>query len=235
MKVDLSLYVLIDPAQARGRPLADIAAAAVRGGATLIQLRDKTGSTPELVRAARAIKAALAGTGVPLLINDRVDVALTAKADGVHLGREDISVPEARRLLGPGAIVGATVRGEADIAALAPEATDYVCIGGIFTTTSKNNPDAPVGLAGLARLALKVREAAPGIPVGAIAGINEANAGAVINAGAEGVAVVSAVVSAPDPEAAASRIRRVVDAELAKREQVMRSFETLSGKARTPS
>src|SRR5690606_21631927 len=115
MKVDLSLYVLVDPAQSRGRPLAEAAAAAARGGATLIQLRDKTGSTRALVDAARSIRAALAGTGVPLLVNDRVDVALAAEADGVHLGREDMAVPDARRLLGPDAIIGATVRSEADI------------------------------------------------------------------------------------------------------------------------
>ncbi len=235
MKVDLSLYVLVDPAQARGRPLGEIAAAAVRGGATLIQLRDKTGTTRELVDAARAIKSALAGSGVPLLVNDRVDVALAAGADGVHLGREDMEPRAARKLLGPEAIVGATVRSEADVAALAPEATDYACIGGVFATSSKNNPDSPIGLAGLVRLAVKVRDAAPGIPVGAIAGISESNAGSVINAGADGVAIVSAIVAAADPEAAARRVRGVIDAELMKRKLILLEFEKLSGKSRKSS
>jgi thiamine-phosphate pyrophosphorylase len=235
MKVDLSLYVLIDPAQARGRPLPEIAAAAVRGGATLIQLRDKTGTTRDMIDSARAIKTALAGSGVPLLVNDRVDVALAAEADGVHLGREDMDPRTARKLLGPDAIIGATVRSEADVVALAPEAIDYVCIGGVFATASKNNPDAPTGLTGLVRLALRARDTARGIPVGAIAGINESNAGSVINAGADGVAIVSAIAAAADPEATARRIRGVVDAELAKRELVLREFEKLSGKPRQSS
>ena len=228
MKVDLSLYVLVDPAQSRGRPLGEIAAAAVRGGATLIQLRDKTGTTRELVDAARSIKSALSGSGVPLLINDRVDVALAAEADGVHLGREDMEPRAARALLGAQAIIGITVRSEDDVAALVPQVSDYACIGGVFATASKNNPDAPIGLAGLVRLAGRVRDAAPGIPVGAIAGISESTAGSVINAGVDGVAIVSAIVAAADPEAAARRVRGVVDAELAKRELVLREFERLS-------
>jgi len=211
MKVDLTLYVLADPAQARGNPLAEIAAAAARGGATLVQLRNKTGATRELVEQARAIKLALAGTGVPLLVNDRVDVALVAEADGVHLGREDLDARAARQLLGPRAIVGVTVRGDQDVAALAPGAIDYVCIGGVFSTMSKENPDPPIGLAGLSRLARLVRERVPRIPVGAIAGINAANAADVIRAGADGVAVVSAVVAAPDPAQAARELRTIVD------------------------
>lgn len=217
MRVDLSLYVLVDPAQSRGRPLGEIAAAAARGGATLIQLRDKTGTTRELVDAARAIKSALSGSGVPLLINDRVDVALAADADGVHLGREDMEPRAARALLGAQAIIGITVRGEGDIAALVPEVSDYVCIGGVFATSSKNNPDAPVGVEGFARLARLSRAKAPALPVGAIAGINERNAAEVIGAGADGIAVVSAVTSVADPEEAARRLRGIVDAARAGR------------------
>ncbi|HEX5778736.1 MAG TPA: thiamine phosphate synthase [Xanthobacteraceae bacterium] len=217
MRVDLSLYVLVDPAQSRGRPLGEIAAAAARGGATLIQLRDKTGTTRELVDAARAIKSALSGSGVPLLINDRVDVALAADADGVHLGREDMEPRAARALLGAQAIIGITVRGEGDIAALVPEVSDYVCIGGVFATSSKNNPDAPVGVEGFARLARLSRAKAPAQPVGAIAGINERNAAEVIGAGADGIAIVSAVTSAADPEGAARRLRGIVDAARAGR------------------
>lgn len=211
MKVDLTLYVLADPAQARGESLADIAAAAARGGATLIQLRNKTGGTRELVEQARAIKLALAGSGVPLLVNDRVDVALVAEADGVHLGREDLDARAARQLLGPQAIVGATVRGDQDVASLAIEAIDYVCIGGVFATMSKDNPDPPIGLAGLSRLARLVRERAPKIPVGAIAGINAGNAADVIRAGADGIAVVSAVVAAAEPSQAARELRTIVN------------------------
>ena len=211
MSVDLTLYVLVDPARAADRPLDEIAAAAVRGGATLVQLRNKTGETRALVEQARAIKRAIAGTRVPLLVNDRVDVALAAGADGVHLGRDDLDAVTARRLLGPKAIIGVSVRADSDVASLAAGAIDYVCIGGVFVTTSKNNPDAPIGVHGLAHLARLVRERAPGIPIGAIAGIDEGNAAEVMRAGADGIAVVSAVTAASDPEAAARRLRAIVD------------------------
>ncbi|MEX0590056.1 MAG: thiamine phosphate synthase [Xanthobacteraceae bacterium] len=217
MSVDLTLYVLADPARANGRPVAEISAAAARGGATLIQLRDKTGETRALVEQASAIRQALAGSGVPILVNDRVDVALAGGADGVHLGRDDLDPRTARRLLGPRAIIGATVRADTDVAVLAPGAIDYVCIGGVFATTSKDNPDPSIGLQGLARLARLVRERAPGIPVGAIAGIDEGNASEVIRAGVDGIAVVSAVTAAKDVEAAARKLRQIVDAAKAER------------------
>jgi thiamine-phosphate pyrophosphorylase len=204
---DLSLYVLVDPARAGGRPLDQIAAAAARGGTTLIQLRDKTGETRALVEQAIAIKRALAGSRVPLIVNDRVDVALAASADGVHLGRDDLDAVTARRLMGPKAIIGATVRADADVAALTPGSVDYVCVGGVFATTSKDNPDPPIGVSGLAHLVRLARERIPGIPVGA----------EVIKAGADGIAVVSAVTAAEDPENAARKLRAIVDAARPKR------------------
>jgi thiamine-phosphate pyrophosphorylase len=155
---------------------------------------------------------------VPILINDRVDIVLASGANGVHLGRDDLDQRTARRLLGPRAIIGATVRADEDVNALVPGAIDYVCVGGVFATKSKDNPDPPIGLQGLARLARLVRERAPGIPVGAIAGIDESNAGEVIRAGADGIAVISAVTAARDPEAAARALRQIVDAAQAKRE-----------------
>jgi thiamine-phosphate pyrophosphorylase len=217
MKANLTLYFLVDPAQSGGRPLGELAGMAARGGATLIQLRNKTGVTRELVEQARAIKLTLAGRGVPVLVNDRVDVALASVADGVHLGRDDLDPQMARRLLGPKAIIGATVRADIDVAGLMPGIVDYVCIGGVFATSSKDNPDPPIGLDGLSRLARLTRERVPGIPVGAIAGISEKNAADVIAAGADGIAVVSAVTAAPDPEQAARALRALVDAAKAKR------------------
>ena len=215
--LDLSLYVLVDPARAGGRPLDRIAAAAATGGASLVQLRDKSGSTRALLAEARAIKHALAPLRVPLLVNDRVDVALATQADGVHLGRDDMDCVNARRLLGPRAIIGATVRSEADVEALVPGAIDYVCIGGVFATASKDNPNPPVGLEGFSKLARQARARAPGIPVGAIAGIDASNAAEVIRAGADGVALVSAVTAAGDPEAAARDLRALVDRAKAER------------------
>jgi thiamine-phosphate diphosphorylase len=214
--VDLRLYGILDPERGRGRDLAALARAAVAGGCTLLQYRDKHASTRTLVERARAIRTALAGTGVPLLVNDRVDVALAADADGVHVGEDDMHPDNARRLLGPRAIVGLTLKTEAQADALGRIPVDYGCIGGVFATTSKDNPALPVGLDGFARIAARARRGAR-CPIGAIAGIDETNAAGVIGAGADGIAVISAIFSAPDPEAAARRLRAVVDQSLAAR------------------
>src|SRR5690606_33463276 len=141
--------------------LPEQAALAARNGATLIQYRDKTGSSRQMVERGRAIRAALAGTGVPLLVNDRVDVALAIEADGIHIGREDMHPVDARRLLGDGAIIGLTVKDEADADLAASAPIDYACIGGVFTTMSKINPTPPVGLEGLASLVSRMKHARP--------------------------------------------------------------------------
>lgn len=211
---DLSLYVLVDPQAAEGRDLAGIAAAAARGGATLIQYRDKTSPVREMIERARAIGAALAPLHVPLLINDRVDVALASGAAGVHLGQDDMTVADARRLLGPGRIIGLTIKRPADIEAAPFEAIDYVCIGGVFTTRHKENPDPPLGLGGLKQLAGEVRARAPRLPIGAIAGITPDNAASVIAAGVDGIAVIGAVTGAADPQAAAAALRARIAAAL---------------------
>jgi thiamine-phosphate pyrophosphorylase len=216
MKLDISLYVLVDPAVARGKPLAALAAAAARGGATLVQLRDKTGATRRLIDEAIAIKQALHGSSVPLIVNDRADVALAAGADGIHVGRDDLDPATARRLLGPRAIIGVSIKNEADVASLPAGAVDYACIGGVFATASKDNPDPPIGLEGFRRLHELLRARAPQLPIGAIAGIDAENAAAVIGAGAEGIAVISAVIAAGEPEAAARRLRALVDAARSK-------------------
>ena len=218
MKLDISLYVLVDPAVARGKPLAALAAAAAKGGATLVQLRDKMGTTRRLIDEAIAIKQALRGLGVPLIVNDRADVALAAGADGIHVGRDDLDPATARRLLGPRAIIGASIKNEADAAGLPVGAVDYACIGGVFATASKDNPDPPIGLEGFRRLYGLLRARAPQLPIGAIAGIDAENAAAVIGAGAEGIAVISAVIAAGEPEAAARRLRALVDAARSKNE-----------------
>lgn len=214
MRVDIRLYVIVDPAIAQDRDLAELAAQAAAGGATLIQYRDKRVDTSQRVAEARRIRAALAGTGVPLLINDRVDIALAAGADGVHLGQGDMTPADARRLLGAQAIIGRTIKNTADVAALPDEPVDYACIGGVFATASKHNNAAPVGLDGLRHLRNQIRELAPTLPAGAIAGINIRNAADVIRAGADGIAVISAVIAAPDPRKAAADLRHIVDQAL---------------------
>jgi len=214
--VDLRLYGIIDPERTSGRDPVDLVRQAVAGGATLIQYRDKHAEGRRLVELARALKAALEGTGVPLLVNDRIDVALAARADGVHLGQEDMHPGDVRDLLGPHAIIGLTLKTPEQADAMADMPVDYGCIGGVFATMSKNNPSPPIGLDGLARIAARTRLSSTG-PVGAIAGIDASNAEAVIAAGADGIAVISALFMAPDPRAEAERLRGIVDQALTSR------------------
>jgi thiamine-phosphate pyrophosphorylase len=215
--VDLRLYALVDPDHAGGHALFDLATRVVAGGATLVQLRDKAGSTRRMVDEARAILAAIAGTGVPLLVNDRIDVALAANAHGVHIGWDDMKVEDARRLLGPKAIIGLSINSEERARAAPLSMLDYVAVGGVFATSSKDNPNPPKGVAGAKILADILRARAPKLPIGAIAGINETNAGSVIAAGFDGVAVISALSMNTDPEAAARRLRGVIDAAMTAR------------------
>src|ERR1041384_3815935 len=147
--IDVRLNAIVDPERANGRALADLARLVVAGGATLIQLRDKLGSTRRMIEEARAVKAALAGSGAPLVINDRVDVALAAGADGVHVGQEDMGVEDARRLLGEKAIIGLSIKSVAQANAAPLDALDYAGVGGVYATTSKDNPDPPIGVFGL--------------------------------------------------------------------------------------
>ncbi len=217
MSVDLRLYAIVDPERDGGRRLADLARLVAQGGATLVQLRDKHGDTRRQVEEARAVRAALAPLKVPLLVNDRIDVALAAGADGVHVGQDDMPVPDARRLLGQNAVIGLSLKSVAHAQAAPLEHLDYVAIGGVFVTTSKDNPDPPVGLDGLSRIAAAVRARAPHMPIVAIAGIDRSNAAGVIAAGADGVSVISALSMAKDPAAAARDLRAVVDGALARR------------------
>lgn len=216
-QLDLSVYAILDPAHCRGRPLAAIAQDAARGGATLVQLRAKAASTRSLLQAAHDVQRALAPFAVPLLINDRVDVALAAGC-GVHLGAEDMPVGAARGLLGTGAIIGVTVRTVAEVEALSVESVDYASIGGVFATTSKDNREPPIGIDGFSHLRQLLDERAR-LPACAIAGIGHHNAGEVIAAGADGVAVISDIFMADDVAAATQRLRTVVDAALSERSQ----------------
>jgi len=212
--VDVRLNAIVDPERANGRALADLARAVVAGGATLIQLRDKHGSTRRMIEEARAVKAALGGTGVPLVVNDRVDVALVAEADGVHVGQDDMRVEDARRLLGPKAIIGLSIKTVALAQAAPIGLLDYVGVGGVYATTSKDNPNAPIGIAGLATIVAAFRARRRDLPICGIAGIDAGNAAPVIAAGADGIAVISALSMQADPEAAARALRGIVDAAL---------------------
>ena len=217
MPVDLRLCAIVDPEHAGGRSLPDLAKLVAAGGATLVQLRDKKSDTRAMIDSARAVKAALAPFHVPLLINDRVDVALAAGADGVHVGQTDMAPEDARRLLGPEAIIGLSIKSVALAEAAPIELIDYVGIGGVYATTSKDNPNPPIGVDGLRRIVDVFRRRDPKFPSCAIAGINAANAGATIAAGADGVSVISALSLAPDPTVAATTMRALVDKAMLER------------------
>jgi thiamine-phosphate pyrophosphorylase len=208
--VDLRLYVILDPGFAKGRPLDEIARRAIAGGATVLQLRAKDVDTRTLLALTQAVLAIARAAGVPLIVNDRVDVALAAGADGAHVGEQDLPVADARRLLGPDAILGASALSAATALAAARDGADYLGIGDVFGTSSKPDARPPMGLAGLRAVA-----AASTLPAVAIGGIHAANAASTLAMGAVGVSVISAVVSAEDVEAAARTLRRVVDRGLA--------------------
>ena len=212
--VDISLYALIDPERSGGRELPDLTRLVVDGGATLLQLRDKYASTRDMVARARAIRSAVSGRGIPLLINDRVDVALASGAEGVHVGQDDMSVEDARRLLGPKAIIGLSITKMEHVEAAPLDLLDYVCIGAVFATTSKDDAGKPIGLRGLSELARAIRLRNAIIPIGAISGIDHTNTADVIDAGVDGVAVISALSMASDPAVATRELKAVVDEAL---------------------
>ncbi len=216
MNVDLRLYAVIDPAVAGGHTLGDLAGR-IAASATLVQLRDKHGSTRTMVAEARELTVVLAPLDIPLLINDRVDVALAAEADGVHIGQDDMSPADARLLLGRTAIIGLSIKTVEQAQAAELEHLDYVAIGGVFSTTSKDTAAAPIGLDGLRAVVRTIRAREPHFPICAIAGINDGNAAQVIAQGCDGVAVISALSLAADPELAARGLRNVVDVALARR------------------
>jgi len=209
--VDLRLYVITDRVLS-GRSHEAQAEAAIAGGATAIQLRDKTAPARVLVEVGERLAVLCRARGVVFIVNDRADVAMACGADGVHVGEDDLPVAAARRLLGPAKIVGASA-GTVEAARRAEaEGADYLGVGAVFSTGTKADAGEAIGLEALARIARAVR-----IPVVGIGGITVENAAAVIRAGAAGVAVVSAVVAQPDIAAAARALRAQVDGARARR------------------
>jgi thiamine-phosphate pyrophosphorylase len=202
---DLSLYLVTDRGLSRGRSTVDIVRAAVAGGVTCVQLREKSCGTREFVDEARAVRALLAGTGVPLIVNDRIDVALAVGADGVHLGQTDMRIADARRLTGPGMLIGISAECLEDAVRAQAEGADYIGVSPVFSTPTKTDTAPPLGLDGIAAI-----RAAVSLPLVGIGGIGPANAAAVIRAGCDGIAVVSAIVSAADPRKAAAELKTTI-------------------------
>lgn len=205
MKHDFSLYLVTDPQLCGERGVVATVEAAVRGGVSAVQLRDKQASARELVHLSVALLSILKETGIPLLINDRLDVALAAGAGGVHLGQSDLDVTMARRLAGPNFLIGQTVsRAEeiTEVHALPIGTVDYLGIGPIFTTSTKENALNPLGLDAVTQLRRSTH-----LPCIGIGGITLENASSAWSTGLDGLAVVSAICTADDPKIAAEILR----------------------------
>lgn len=204
----LSLYLVTDRNLALGRRLEDVVGEAVRGGVTMVQLREKSCSSREFLELALSLKACLAATGVPLIIDDRVDIALACDADGVHVGQHDLPYDAVRRILGPDKIVGLSVESLDDAVRANDMDVDYIGISPVYSTPTKTDTAPALGLDGVR--AISAVSVHPSVGIG---GINAGNVREIIRAGADGVAVVSAIMSAEDPYAAASVLRSLISEE----------------------
>jgi thiamine-phosphate pyrophosphorylase len=205
--MDYALYLVTDADLSLGRTHVQVVEAAIRGGVTVVQYREKSACTRRMIEEARGLRQLCKAAGVPFIVNDRIDVALAVDADGVHIGQKDMPAPLARRLIGKRRILGVSAATVDQAQKAEEEDADYIGASPIFATPTKPDASAPLGVEGLRALARAVS-----IPVVAIGGINAENAGAIIQAGAAGVAVVSAIVAARDVEAAARALRDAVGA-----------------------
>jgi thiamine-phosphate pyrophosphorylase len=199
--IDYSLYFVTDRGLSGGRPTLEVVRAAVEGGVSCVQLREKACSTAEFIAEAAAIGDFLKSHGVPLIINDRLDVALAVGADGVHLGQKDMPLAMARALVGTRMRIGISAESVQDAVAAVRGGADYVSASPIFATPTKTDTAPALGLEGLRSIRRLVE-----VPLVAIGGLHRGNAGDVIRSGADGVAVVSAIAAAADPAQAAAEI-----------------------------
>jgi thiamine-phosphate pyrophosphorylase len=206
--VDWSLYLVTDRELAGTRPIENIVESAIRGGVSVVQLREKDCSTLEYINLAKKIKKITVSSNVPLIINDRLDVAQAVGADGVHVGQNDMPYREARCILGPDAIIGLTVETPEQAREAESLDTDYLGVSAIFATPTKTDTINEWGIEGLKAL----RKNSGHILI-AIGGLNSQNVQQIIRAGADGIAVVSAICAAPDPDRASRELREIIDAE----------------------
>lgn len=220
---DLSLYLVTDQALCARLGIERVVEEAVAGGVTLVQLRDDETPTAELIDVARALRRLLERHGVPLIVNNRLDVALAARAAGAHVGQSDTPPVTARRRLGRNAILGLSITDPAQLAAVDPAAVDYLGVGPLFATGTKPDAAPPMGTAGLATV-----RRGTSLPLVAIGGIGPGNVAAAIRAGADGVAVVSAICGATDPHLAAARLA----AEIATARRMRRPSRTVASRPR---
>jgi thiamine-phosphate pyrophosphorylase len=206
--MDYSVYLVTAASHSAGRSTPDIVGAAIEGGVDVVQLRDKDTSVRERLSTGREIRELTHEAGVPLIVNDRIDLARAIGADGVHLGDDDLPIEIARDLLGEDAIVGRSVSFVDDARAAADAGADYLGVGAVYATGSKDDIDDEEYEIGPERI-VAIADAVS-IPVVGIGGIDAHNAGPVIEAGADGVAVITAITTADDPEAATRTLGGVV-------------------------
>ncbi len=204
--IDYSLYLVTDRGLARGRTNLEIVTAAVYGGATVVQLREKDCATREFIEQALNIQAFLKARCVPLIINDRLDVAQAVKADGVHLGQTDMPLEMAKDILGDSMIIGISAESLQDAINAEKGGADYLGVSPIYATPTKTDTAPPLGLEGLRKIRKAVR-----LPLVGIGGLNKDNSADVIRNGADGAAVVSAIVAADDPETAARELKHLIE------------------------
>ena len=203
------LHILTDSAIQSRFGHVELAELAIRGGADMIQFRQKTGTTQELIAEAKRVRALCRRLGVPLIVNDRIDVAIAADADGVHLGRDDFPIRLARRILGPHRIIGGSAGSIEEAQAAYDEGADYLGCGPVHATATKPDAGPAAGVDLVSAIARAIS-----LPVVAIGGITEADVEPLLRAGAHGIAVISAVCVSPDPEGATRALRSRIDTRI---------------------
>jgi len=204
-RLDLSVYLITDRTLCGARGVLDTVREAIAGGVSIVQLRDPEAKTRALVEEARALVALLRPAKIPLIVNDRVDVALAADADGVHVGQKDMMVADVRRLIGRSRILGLSITSEADLDKADLDGIDYLGVGPIYASATKPDAAPPMAIGGLRAVAER-----SSLPIVAIGGLHAGNAEEAIAAGALGIAVVSAICAAPDALVAAAELAKVV-------------------------
>ena len=205
-QIDLSLYLITDQRLSKGRDQLELIAAAIRGGVTAVQLRDKELSTQDQYEFGLRLRALTRRSGIALICNDRVDLAIAIDADGVHLGQDDLPPRVARDLLGPERLIGVSTGNPTEFELFRRVSADYLGVGPFALTGSKSDAGAAIGATGIAAV-----RALTDLPMVAIGGIGVSNAASAIAAGATGISVISAIVGADDPESAARALRKAID------------------------
>lgn len=205
MQLDLSLYLVTDRNLTLNRPLLEVVEQAVKGGVTVVQLREKDCSSKAFFEEAVKLKKLLSTYDIPLIINDRLDIALAVDAEGLHIGQHDIPYPIARKLLGKEKVIGLSVESLKDLEVANGWDVDYIGLSPVFDTSTKTDTATALGLEGVRELTRISKH--PSVGIG---GIDRYNAASIIQAGADGLAVVSAIMSQPNPLEAAKELKTII-------------------------